>query len=67
MQNNRSKTSAFGVVSGREIFVKFSHLYSSGTSLKEFLGYCKYTANPDGKKTLEARKNYQLGDWTTFA
>lgn len=49
-QNNRSKTSAFGVVSGRQNFVKLSHLYSSGKSLKEFLGYCKYTANPDGKK-----------------
>ena len=49
-QNSRSKTSAFGEVSGRQNFFKFSHLYSSGTSLKEFLGYCKYTANPDGKK-----------------
>ena len=38
------------MVSGRENFVKFPYLYSSGTSLKEFLGYCKYTANPDGKK-----------------
>ena len=49
-QNSRSKTSAFGEVSGRQNFVQFSHLYSSGTSLKEFLGYCKYTTNPDGKK-----------------
>ena len=38
------------MVSGRENFVKFPYLYSSGTSLKEFLGYCIYTANPDGKK-----------------
>ena len=52
-QNNRSKTSAFGVVLGRQNFVRFPHLYSSGTSLKEFLGYRKYTANPDGKKLLK--------------